>query len=263
MKITNNNEPLKTLACGFEHSGTTLVSEILRQHPQLDSGFEGGFLLNDEAKDFLSTEPFCKNAKGGWGVSDEDMQYICTSDTWAEMYSKLREKSSVIKDKSVWLFDKTPRYMQNLTAILQRVPGIPCIVMVRDFRAVFWSSFKRTGLTIEEWHQKIFPTTCKHTKSYADGFQKAVDSGLRDRLLLIKYEELCLHRQKISKKIFDFLGLEFEPSYLSFENVRYSHVHGQQISKKYLTEYKDQLPESICNEIIEYMKDYKDWFWSE
>ena len=70
MKVINNNNPLFALVCGFEHSGTTLVSEILRQHPQLDSGFEGGFLLNNEAKEFFhedkaEEQQFYINMKSG------------------------------------------------------------------------------------------------------------------------------------------------------------------------------------------------------
>jgi tetratricopeptide (TPR) repeat protein len=267
MKIGINNKPLTAIVCGFEHSGTTLISEILRQHPRLDSGFEGGFLLNNEAKDFLGFEPFYTNLKGGWGVSDEDLEYICSGEYWREVYHRLRERSSVIKNKTTWLFDKTPRYMQKLTHVLKQVPRVPCIVVYKDFRALMWSSFKRNGkqkgLTLEEWHEKIFPSSCNHILACARGWGQAIENGFGERILLVQYEKLCLNRVEESRKIFEFLELDFEESYLSFQEPRYEHVYGSEISTQYLTEYKENLPDYICQEILKVTEEYKDWLWSE
>ena len=262
-EIVQNNNPLKVLLCGFEHSGTTLVSELLRQHPQLDSGFEGGFLLNDSIHQFLSTEPFYTNVKGGWGVNDDDLKYICDAEDWPDVYQRLRERARIIKNKDVLLFDKTPQYMQTLPSVLERVPDVSCIVIVRDFRAIFWSSFKRTGLTIDEWYEKIFPITVNHVLSYCKGWQQALEKGFANRILLVKYEDLCLNQYQELSKIFDFLGLEFVKSYLSFSEVRYPHVYGNNISNKYLLEYQDNLPNHICIQIKESMSKYSDWFWGD
>ncbi|MDJ0554513.1 MAG: sulfotransferase [Microcoleaceae cyanobacterium MO_207.B10] len=263
MKVINNNNPLFALVCGFEHSGTTLVSEILRQHPHLDSGFEGGFLLNNEAKEFLTTEPFYTTSKKGWGLKDEDLSYICDADNWAEVYLRIRERAEVIKNKNALLFDKTPRYMQKLPHVLERVPDIPCIVIVKDIRSVFWSSYKRTKMTIDEWYKKIFKRTCNHTLSYARSCKKAIEKGLEERILLIRYEELCLDQKTQVKKIFNFLGLEFQESYLTFNHPKYKNVYGGKISTQYLTEYKGSLPEYICEEILELTSEYSDWLWFE
>ncbi len=267
MKIGKNNKPLTAIVCGFEHSGTTLVSEILRQHPRLDSGFEGGFLLNKEPLEFLNFEPFYSNLKGGWQVTDEDLKYICNSETWREVYQKLREKSPIIKNKTTWLFDKTPRYMSKLTHVLQQVPNVPCIVIYKDFRSLMWSSFKRNGqgkgLTLEQWYEQIFPITTDVTLSYAKSWKKAMENGLGDRILLVRYEELCINQAKISQQIFEFLGLEFEESFLSFDKPRYGHVYGKEISTDFLTEYKQHLPEYICQEIVEKTSEFKDWLWND
>jgi hypothetical protein len=261
MEIVANSKPLTALVCGFEHSGTTLVSEMLRQHPDLDSGFEGGFLLNEEVQDFLKTEPFYSNTKNGWGISDEDLQYICAASTWPGVYHRLKERASVIKNKDVLLFDKTPRYMQVLDQVLERVPNTRCIVTVKDFRSVMWSSFKRTNFTIDEWYKKRFEVSCNHTLSYAKGWTNSINKGFAERILLVQYENLCLNPVEQGKKIFQFLGLNFEDSYLHFQNVRYQHVYGNNVSTQYLKEYQENLPEYICQETLTKMQEYKDWFW--
>jgi hypothetical protein len=263
VKLSNNNLPLFALVCGFEHSGTTLVSEILRQYPQLDSGFEGGFLLNNEAKKFLTTEPFYTNCKKGWGLSDQDLRYICDVNSWPELYFRLRERSTVIEDKNIWLFDKTPRYMSALSDILERVPGVPCVVIVKDFRAVFWSSYKRTKMPLDKWYNKIFKRTMNHTLSYARSWKKALEKGLGDRILLIRYEELCLNQETETRKIFDFMDLEFHEEYLVLNNAKYKNVYGNKISSQYLKEYQGNLPEEICEEILALTSEYSDWVWEK
>ncbi|MEI2422495.1 hypothetical protein V6O07_19615, partial [Arthrospira platensis SPKY2] len=85
MKVLDCNKPLAALVCGFERGGTTLISEIIRQHPLLDSGFECGFLLGKDPAEFTSIQPYCNMLKAGWGVNDSDLNnYICESETWLE-----------------------------------------------------------------------------------------------------------------------------------------------------------------------------------
>lgn len=261
MKIIENNQPLAAVVCGFEHSGTTLITEILRKHVQFNGGFEGGFLLNEEAKDFLTTEPYCTNLKNGWNISDEDLHYICYSETWATVYAKLQERSSIFKGKDELVFDKTPMYMKYLPDVLKRVPGVPCILIVRDLRAIFWSSFKRTGLTISEWYNFVFPITCEHVLSYADGWRKAIEYNLGSRILLIQYESLCLNPVKEVKRMTDFLKVEFDQSLLSFGTDKHPFVYGERISTNYLKEYLDGLPCEICEEIVDFMRGYEEWLW--
>jgi hypothetical protein len=71
----------------------------------------------------------------------------CDTDDWAVFYSRARAASAVIADKSTLLFDKTPRYMRELSTVMARVPQLPCVVNVRDPRAVMhswacWSGFR-------------------------------------------------------------------------------------------------------------------------
>jgi hypothetical protein len=130
-----------------------------------------------------------------------------------------------------------------------------------------WSSFKRNGkqkgLTLEEWHEKIFPLTCSYTLSCAKGWKQAIENGLEENILLIRYEQLCTDQVEISQQMFEFLGLEFEKHYLCFEKPRYRHVYGEQVSTDYLTEYKEHMPKAICQDIIEKTAEFKDWLWNE
>jgi hypothetical protein len=272
MKIVENNKPLAAIVGGFEGGGTTMLSQILREHPRLDSGFEGGFLLAKTPKDFLSLQPYARDLKNLWNLSDPDLEEICSQPIWPDVYRKLRELSPVIENKESWIFDKTPRYMAYLTEVLQKVPNVPCIILVRDPRAVFWTRVKRTynnapeGISKLEWMEKELDPACNAYLAYAKGWQKAVENEeLASRILLVQYESLCLNTEEESKRLIEFLGLKFYPTILSFDNKdpRYHPCRGKEVSTNYLTEYKQHLSEDICQEIVEKTSEFKDWLWND
>ncbi len=82
---------------GVEHSGTTLLSDIFRQVPGLDSGFEVGVLLCNTPKEFRTFKPFIDQMPAGWGLTEEDLDYICDTDSFQDFYERLYEKSQIIK----------------------------------------------------------------------------------------------------------------------------------------------------------------------
>lgn len=263
-KICNDNKPLAAVVCGFERGGTTLLSEILRQHPKLDSGFEGGFLLTDNVVNFLKVEPYCTYLKAGWKVNDDELKYICSANTWPDVYKRLIQCSPVIQNKDVWLFDKTPRYMQVLSEVLKKLPGVPCIVIVRDPRAVIWSRIKRSKYKNQLIMRFYARRECKHYLSYAHGYQKAISNGFKNRIFLVQYEALCRNKKLLAKNIFKFLGLEFNESYLDFTNgPKYPNVYGQGVSSQYLTEYRKYLNDDISKEVLDHAKDFREWFWED
>lgn len=268
-KICKDNKPLAAIVCGYERGGTTLVSTLLRQHPKLYSGFEGGFLLVDDVADFLELQPYCRYMEDTWGIENSDIRYICKAKSWSEVYRRLIERSPIFEDKEKLVFDKTPRYMRELENVLRKVPGVPCIVVVRDPRAVIWSWIKRNEpeadvRTFEStaWIKKNLKKYCTHYMTYANGWRKAVDKGYGSRILLIQYESLCKNQRFIAKEIFRFIGLSFDEAYLTFKSSSlFPNIHSADISVKYLTEYKDHLPEETCLEILNATKEYENWFW--
>jgi hypothetical protein len=262
MNILPENHPLATIVCGFERGGTTLLSEILRQHPQLDSGFEGGFLLADEASNFGSIEPYYTNLKTGWGLGDSQLNHICAANTWSEVYQRLIEQSPIIKNKDTLVFDKTPKYMQLLSNVLSKVPNIPCIVLVRDPRAILYSWFKRSGLKKEVWLEKTLSIQCQTYLSYALGWKTALENGFGDRLLLVNYENLCSNTLSECQRIFDFIGLDFHSYYLSFKyHKKYGNVYGGGVSLEYLTEYQQHFSDDVCQQILKATEEFSNFWW--
>ena len=80
---------LKFLVCGLEHSGTTMVSDLFREHPQVESGFECGVLLCEQPKDFLTYEPFCNHMYVGWKIDEQDFSYACEASSFKLFYQSI------------------------------------------------------------------------------------------------------------------------------------------------------------------------------
>jgi hypothetical protein len=244
--------------CGYEKSGTTLLNEILRRHPDLDSGFEGGFLLGDSPRDFHRFQPYYAFFRQTWELSREDVKYICDCDDWGECYRRARERSPVIADKHALIFDKTPVYMKHLPVVLGKVPGIPCVVCVRDPRAlmVSWARWSGAGEAVEQWLVANFADNVERYASYARGYRRAL-AAHADRLLLVRFEVLCTHTAQTLASVFRFLGMAFSEDFLHFSSKHF--VYGNTISTDYLFPYREVLSGDLCERILEATRDYSDW----
>ena len=224
----------------------------------MDSGFEGGFLLADSPKEFHKIQPYYNYFKLLWKLTDDEMTYICNTDYWGEAYGRAREKSKVIKNKKTKIFDKTPIYMKYLSEVLMKVPGILCVVIVRDPRSVMSSWAKWTGheQDIEGCVNKNLQEYTDRYLSYANGFNKAFQT-LSDRILLIQYEHLCLNSEIVLRNIFNFLGLEFKKKYMKFSS-KYN-VYGKSVSKDYLCPYKKVLTPKTSEQILKDTNKISQW----
>jgi len=254
--------PLRAIVCGFEKSGTTLINEILRRHPQLDSGHEVGALLVDSPRLFHQKQPYYSFFMQTWKVSGEQLQQICDTDDWGEFYRRARDISPLITDKTVYLFDKTPIYMLHLSEVLARVPGIPCVVNVRDPRALMlsWANWSGHRDNPGEWIEEKFDYCENRFLTYARGYRNAL-AGHGDRILLNRFELLCLDPELYLGNIFRFFGFEFSRDFLTFESEHF--VYGNTVSQAYLYPYRQALTPALCDRILEATAEFEEWHFQE
>ncbi|PLW81641.1 hypothetical protein CWI75_14320 [Kineobactrum sediminis] len=251
------SSPLKAIICGYEKSGTTLLNEILRRHPDMDSGFECGFLLGDSPQDFPGIQPYYGNFRKTWQLTRQDMHYICNTDDWQECYARARERCPFIADKTTGLFDKTPIYMLHLNAVLNKMPQLPCVVNVRDPRALFlsWARWSWQE-NPEQWINDNFEVNCRRFISYAEGYRQALASH-GDRIIVNQFEVFCLNAEKQLEKIFNHLGLLFDPDYLYFSSRHF--VYGNTISDEYVFPYREAFSNELCERILTATEKYSEW----
>ncbi|MFW2383964.1 MAG: sulfotransferase family protein [Acidimicrobiales bacterium] len=250
-------DPLCALVCGFEKSGTTLINEILRRHPRLDSGHEVGVLLVDSPREFHTKQPYYSFFRETWKLSKAEAEEICDTDDWSTFYRRARTLSPVIVDKSVSIFDKTPVYMLHLSDVLDKAP-LPCIVSVRDPRALMnsWANWSGHSADAESWLDEHFERNRDRFLSYARGYRRASRSHA-ELLRVSQFEELSNSPETEFEKIFEFLGLEFRTEYLSFESEHF--VYGNAVSTDYVFAYRDSLSSELCERILDATSEFEEW----
>jgi hypothetical protein len=254
MKNVNNKLPLFCLIAGFERGGTTLLLNILKQHPNLDAGFEGGLLLAKSPKDFINKDPYFTMLHRGWKINKEYLiQALSNSPEWMDAYRNIINLSSILKNKNVQIIDKTPKYLENLPQITKKVPQIPCIVIVRDPRSVIWSWAKRMDSSIN------IKKSCERYLRYYCGWKNTIN---KNRIYLIKYESLCLNPEAEIQKLFNFLKLDYSTNYLKIVYNKNISIHGNQVNTNFIDEYKRFLTQQTTNNIIKLTEQAADWHWN-
>ena len=103
---------LSFLICGLEHSGTTMASDLFREHPEVESGLMVFFSVTPQ--EFLSFTPFRNHMAVGWGIEESDLTYACEAPSYELFYQRLFERSKIVQAKRPkFVFDKTPRYVNT------------------------------------------------------------------------------------------------------------------------------------------------------
>ena len=207
------------MICGVEHSGTTLISELFRQLPNVDAGFEVGVLLSPSPRRFLREEPYTSAMPGGWDITPDQLAYCCDTDSFRTFYGRLKSVSQALKESTERIFDKTPRYLAYLDSCLKKI-DVPFIVTYKDPRAIAYSDFRRSGAAdFDAWFERYAADKI----GYLQGLYRCSrGKGARSRRVLrVSLEHLCLHPQTACEAIFAHCGQAFSPRYLLFKDLRY------------------------------------------
>lgn len=209
---------LFVIVTGMEHSGTTLVSELLMSAPRLFGAFESGFLLEDSPKDFHKRQTFFKwsiqtvTSSLHWGLTRKQRdQYVTRSACLAEMYRRVHEASPLFKlpkNADSWIIDKTPSYIYNLTRILQLTPGVPIVVTVKDQDAQLQSLIKRG-------------VRRKGAMSRIAGASRALQDAQAvypERIFTVNMTDLYLNPNTVMERLFQHLSIgPWDPSFLTMQ----------------------------------------------
>ncbi|GHD31948.1 sulfotransferase family protein [Halioglobus pacificus] len=249
---------LKFLLCGYEKSGTTLLNEILRRHPDLDSGHEVGVFLGNSPQDFPSHQPYFAFFRKSWRLSREQALGVCDTPSWSVFFEGLRASSPLIVKKDVGVFDKTPIYMLHLLEVLTKAQGLPCVVNVRDPRAIMlsWANWSGHREDPQAYVSQNLDQLVQRYCSYGDGYRRAA-KVYGDRILLNRFEDFCQNPEARAKEIFEFLGYTFSGEFLNFDSEFF--VYGNTVSRSYIKPYQDKLSAALCAQILEATNEFSEW----
>lgn len=214
------DKPVFVLGC--DRSGTTLLSLLLSQSPDLHMTLESGFIPDlyekrQEYDDF--TEPkqrwyFIRDLQTTNATSNtiafdifeltdvqaEESLKRAAPTNYAGAIDALFSKTAHMNNKSRW-GNKTPKYVHNIDLLVKLFPKAKIVHLIRDPRDVA-ASIKRVGWT--------------HTiKEAAIFWKERVSDGLKGRTFdddtyyELKYESLLEQPDRTLKNLYDWLDIDF------------------------------------------------------
>lgn len=231
---------LEFIICGYERSGTTLLNEIFRNHPELDSGFEVGVLLANSIANFKTLNPYNRITTNGWGLTKSSFDYICQSKTYDEFYFRLKEKSPFI-NQNCKIFDKTPAYMGNLHNIVYMV-DVPIVVLYKSPAEQF-RGWTMVGHGAEEIINTKYSIFLNKYKNSVESYLKVKDNP---KVMLVYYNDLVNNPDLMLDKIFKHVGYDYKPDY---KNIKSKYLKTKILDNTHLGKYKIYLGNKLISKI--------------
>jgi len=221
---------LSVIVTGYEHSGTTMLAQLIKSDPSLFGGFECGLLLSKEKLLNDIRKPFYDwliwdMRNDLWGLNNESRDLVVHGARCdAEMYSRLHKYSPLFHrapNNNSMILDKTPAYMDRLVEAMDRSPGVPVVVTTRT-AVKMTQSFKKRGYS-DEWIEAKIQRAEKNLA--------AAISKYPDRIHMADTTLWTTAPNEVMEGVFNFLGLDWRPEYLTMNALNTKRIPGSIISK--------------------------------
>jgi hypothetical protein len=246
--------------CGLEHSGTTMVSELFRQIPGVDAGFEVGVLLCDSPRGLPWLKPYDEIMLWGWGIDRAALEQCCDTHDFGVFYQRLRAASTVLNPDTRVMFDKTPRYGAALYDCIDKI-GVHGIVVYKDPRATVYSDFKASGAAaFQPWFDAYAGEKIGYMRLHYAEYQRARRRA-DGRVCLVRLEDICLDTRRTCERMFAHVGQVFVPAYAALPSIRYANTRKGSVSAGIPFEYLTAFTPDIRHRIKDAFAEFSDWFY--
>lgn len=197
-----SNKPTPVFIVGMPRSGTTLVEQIISSHSQVTGGGELDFAAN--LGDSIAR-----------GLSEADTNTILDfRENYLTKLESVSNDSPIVTDKMPFNF----RYLGLLTAAL---PEAKIVHVKRNPAAVCWSNYKHYFKSESLGYSYALNDVVKYYSLY-ENLMEFWTTSLTNKIFNIDYDLLTINQQDETRKLIDYLGLDWEKKCLSPQNNRRS-----------------------------------------
>ncbi|WP_324743638.1 sulfotransferase [Tsuneonella sp. CC-YZS046] len=192
---------------GLPRSGTTLTEQILAGHPAVHGAGELD-LLTDMA---TGTPDRLGRSDPSWPETALELEARHVAAIASDHLGRLDRMASGTASRVI---DKQPLNFWHLGLVALAVPNARIINCIRDIRDCGLSIFSENFTPEQRW-----ATDLGDIASYWRGYTRLMDhwrSATDLRILDVRYEDLVANLEGQSRRLLDFLGLNWEPSVLRF-----------------------------------------------
>ncbi len=211
--------PQPIFIIGFPRSGTTLIEQTLTVHPRIAAGDELPYI-----NDITQIMPRLLASPLNYPEALAELWMGDQRDGLNELrdyYLNRAAKSGIFREGADFFTDKMPLNETNLGLISLLFPESPIIHVIRHPLDILLSVYSN-HLTHGFYCAAQMETIAQHYVLIA-GLIAHYKQNLAMRYLPIRYEDMVVDQEANVRKILDFVGVEFDPKCLSFEqNTRYA-----------------------------------------
>ncbi len=201
------------LLCGHPRSGTTLLEHVLDAHPETVATDETSLLLG-EAYPIL---------KGGFPETASTVEVLESVSPSALQqsradYFRFAELFSGETIGNRLLIDKNPAMDVHIPIVARIFPEAMFLVAIRDPRDVCLSCFM---LPMPPGRMSALYLSLEGIASqytWIMGISRAIRSRLPSPQMEVRYEDVVANLEGVSRRLFDFLNLKWDPVVLRFDD---------------------------------------------
>lgn len=244
---------------GFPSGGTDLLKNILNAHSDIYLNGEMPFLYRfPDHISFAYRDYYTKLE------AEQILRWLSEHDIWNNLSNIDGAQKLIIesepdlikkeflfyhlfsdKERKVW-GNKTPQNTENVHSLIKLFPESKFVIITRDVRDVVLSWLKKWGknpyLVAEKWSRRMSDISDLATTS--------------DQILMIKFEELLVNTEDITKKVCEYLNIKWDrkmPEYHQYINQKVEGKinYGKPIKKDNKQKWRDQATQSFVTRIEE------------
>jgi tetratricopeptide (TPR) repeat protein len=216
---TRGDMPQPVFIVGFPRSGTTLIEQTITVHKLISAGDELPYI-----NDITQIMPRLLASPLGYPEALAELWMGDQRDGLNELrdyYLNRSAKSGIFREGAKFFTDKMPLNETHLGLISLLFPESPIIHVIRHPLDILLSVYSN-HLTHGFFCAAQMETIAQHYVLIADLIAH-YKAHVKMKYLPVRYEEMVVDQEANVRKILDFIGVEFEPKCLRFEeNTRYA-----------------------------------------
>lgn len=222
---------------GLHRSGTSLIHETLRSHPEI-SGFQNTGVPEDEGQHlqtvYLPARVFGGPGRFGFDEASfmDDQHPLATEYTSAEIF---RQWSRHWNTARPYLIEKSPPNLVR-TRFLQKIfPRASFVIVVRHPLAVSYATKK--------WSKTGIPSLLEHFFRCHERFRD--DMPFLKKVLALRYEDFVREPDRTLCALFEWIGLEPISAHQEIKS---------EVNKTYFTQWERERRSFIKNNVFGFRK---------
>ncbi len=214
---------LRAIVVGLEHSGTTIVSQVMLNAPCAIGASETGFLIADSPADIGEAYPWVDwnqvpDDYFMYRLKPRDIEAMKKAKDFPDMIDILRHRSPLFNKlsdepychKPYQMIDKTPKYIypEHFAKVLEKTPGVRVVVLKKPFGNQLRSWARRGHVLSWEFYNNTFVNVEKMMEKYPN------------RIMIVDYDKFKREPESVMQEVFEFTGLSWDPDYLKMTGLK-------------------------------------------